>query len=339
MSKQPGSHNAITDVPGLRVGHHTQGATGTTVLLTPPQGAVCGVDVRGSAPATRETDLLDPCNLIERVHAVVLTGGSVFGLAAVDGVVRYLETQGVGFPVAEGHVVPIVPAAALYDLGSGGNWSMRPDADFGRQACLDATNGAVAQGNVGAGAGAVVARMTGGLKGGIGTASLQLSEDMVVGALVAVNAFGSPVDPKNGKLHAAAFGLDGEFPSMEPKPLSDEDTQNAGQVLGHTTLGIIATNVSLSKPQATKLAQMTHDGLARAIHPIHTMFDGDTIFALSTAEVEFQAGEATPFGSEDAVKTTTLGAAAADVMARAVGHAMLNATSACDVPGYREQLR
>jgi len=332
LPKQTGQYNAITDVPGLRVGHHTQGSTGTTVVLAPPQGAVCGVDVRGSAPATRETDLLDPCNLIEQTHALVLTGGSVFGLAAVDGVVRYLEAQGIGFPVAQGHVVPIVPAAALYDLDSGGNWHVRPDADFGRQACLSAANGPMAQGNVGAGAGAVVGRMTGGLKGGIGTASIQLSETMV-----AVNAFGSPVDPHSGALYAAAFGLDDEFPSMNPKPLPEGGTGDDGQLLGHTTLGVIATNVRVNKPQATKLAQMAHNGLARTIHPIHTMFDGDTIFSLSTAEVEFQASEATSFGNQEAVKTTILGAAAADAMARAVGHAMLNASSAFDVLSYRER--
>lgn len=337
MPKQPGPHNAITDVPGLRVGHHTQGATGTTVVLAPPHGAVCGVDVRGSAPATRESDLLDPCNLIERVHAVVLTGGSVFGLAAADGVVRHLEAQGVGFPVTQDHVVPIVPAAALYDLGSGGNWSVRPDADFGRQACLNAVDGAVAQGNVGAGAGAVVGRMTGGFKGGLGTASTRLSDTMVVGALVVVNAFGSPVDPSSGALYATAYGLEGEFPNMETKPPPQDEAGEAGRLLGHTTLGVVATNVRLSKPQATKLAQMAHNGLARAICPVHTMFDGDTIFTLSTTEVEFQADGTASFGDEDAVKTTVLGAAAAEVMARAVGHALLNATSAFEVPSYRDR--
>jgi len=332
-----GRRNAISDVPGIRVGHFSQGATGTTVVLPPAAGAVCGVDVRGSAPATRETDLLDPCNMVQRVHAVVLSGGSVFGLAAADGVLRYLEEQGVGLRVEVSHVVPIVPAAALYDLGRGEGWALRPTAEFGYRACLNAqsddANRGVSQGNVGAGTGAVA----GGLKGGIGTTSVAVDGGVIVGAVVAVNAFGSAVDASTGALYAASLGLANEFGPLCPHPVSDVPAHVSGSMRGHTTLGIVATNAPLDKAQATKVAQMAHDGLARALRPVHTPFDGDTVFVLSTGEVEFQVAVKGPFENEQATKVNVLGSTAADVVARAIVHAMLAAQSALGVTCYREQ--
>ena len=328
-----GRHNAISDVPGIRVGHFSQGATGTTVVLVPAPGAVCGVDVRGSAPATRETDLLDPCNLVQRVHAVVLSGGSVFGLAAADGVVRYLEERGVGLKVEGDHVVPIVPAAALYDLGRGGDWASRPTAEFGHQACLAARSGAVLQGNVGAGTGA----LAGGLKGGIGTASVALEGGVIVGAVLAVNAFGSAVDASTGALYAAPLGLAGEFDPLNPRPVATIPPPVSGHPRGHTTLGVVATNAQLDKAQATKVAQMAHDGLARALRPVHTPFDGDTVFVLSTEEVAFHGKADEPFENRQATKVNTVGSAAADVVARAIAHAMLAARSALGAPCYRER--
>jgi len=327
-----GSRNAISDVPGIRVGHFSQGATGTTVVLPHTAGAVCGVDVRGSAPATRETDLLDPCNLVQRVHAVVLSGGSVFGLATADGVVRYLEEQSIGLEVEGDHVVPIVPAAALYDLGRGGDWALRPTAEFGYRACLAAGRD-VAQGNVGAGTGA----LAGGLKGGIGTASVALDRGVIVGAVVAVNAFGSAVDASTGALYAAPLGLAGEFDQLRPKPVPETTPPVSGHPRGHTTLGVVATNARLDKAQATKVAQMAHDGLARALRPVHTPFDGDTVFVLSTEEVAFQDGANEPFENRQATKVNVVGSAAADVVARAIAHAMLAAQSALGAPCYRER--
>jgi len=329
---QPGKRNALSDVPGIRVGHFSEGATGTTVVLVPAPGAVCGVDVRGSAPATRETDLLDPCNLVQRVHAVVLSGGSVFGLATADGVVRYLEERGVGLKVEGGHVVPIVPAAALYDLGRGGDWALRPTAEFGYRACLAARQD-VAQGNVGAGTGA----LAGGLKGGIGTASVALDRGVIVGAVVAVNAFGSAVDASTGTLYAAPLGLTGEFDQLNPRPVATIPPPASGHPRGHTTLGVVATNAQLDKAQATKVAQMAHDGLARALRPVHTPFDGDTVFVLSTGEVGFQAEADEPFENEQATKVNVVGSQAADVVTRAIAHAMLAAESALGAPCYRER--
>lgn len=328
---QPGPNNAITDVPGIRVGHHQNESTGTTVILPADEGAVAGVDVRGFAPATRETAALDPTHLIERVHAIVLSGGSAFGLSTADGVMRALSAQHIGFPVGQGLVVPIVPAACLFDLRLGNNGIVQPDESFGRQALAQATSGRVPQGNVGAGTGATAAT----LKGGLGTASLVLDQDVVVGALVVVNAFGSAADPETGRLYAAPFGLQDEFAGLNPHPAAPSDPDSPG-LLQNTTLAVVATNATLSKPQATNVAQMAHDGMARAIRPIHTMFDGDTVFALSTCQIEIDVQQDAPFPVREAIKTNLIGAAAADTLTRAIGQAMLHAASAFGSKSYRD---
>ncbi|GAA1285523.1 P1 family peptidase [Pseudonocardia aurantiaca] len=328
-----GPHNALTDVAGLRVGHATRtgdGAlTGVTVVLAPDGGAVGGIDVRGAAPGTRETDLLDPRNTVQRVHALVLTGGSAYGLAAADGVMAWLEERGVGVPVP-GWIVPIVPAAVLFDLGRGGDVRARPTAETGAAACAAATDGPVTQGAVGAGTGA----QAGGFKGGVGSASAVLPDGSVVAALVVVNAAGSAVDLTTGELHGARLGLPGEFPEV---PAPDLDAMRAAAALrpppalgSATTIGVVATDVTLDKAGCSRLAGVGHDGLARALSPVHTAADGDALFGLSTG------ARPTP----DLTALVELQSVAADVVSRAVVHAMLAAetvtTTAGTWPGYRK---
>ena len=329
--KKTGPHNAITDVPGIEVGQHAERYTGTTVVLA-RGGAVAGVDVRGGAPGTRETDLLDPVNLVDRVNAVVLTGGSAFGLAAADGAMHWLEEQGLGWPVGGGNVVPIVPAAALYDPGRfGRDFRDRPTAEFGRKACEAAKGGPVEQGNVGAGAGAVA----GGLKGGLGTASVDLGDGVYVGAIVAVNSLGTIADGATGKPRAADLEIGGEF--GEAPALGEEDRETApGEAGRNTTIAVVATNVELTKAQAKKIAQMAQNGLARSIWPAHTMFDGDTVFALSTGEIRIGTlRQEADWGSTPAA-INLLGTAAAETLARAVVHAALSAETAGGIRSYRD---
>lgn len=321
-------YNAITDVPGITIGHYTDidALTGTTVILV-KEGAVAGVDVRGAAPGTRETDLLNPMNLVEEVNAIVLSGGSAYGLASADGVMKYLQAQKIGYPVGGGNVVPIVPAAVLFDLGRcGTDFKVWPDAGFGHNACLNAKDGLIAQGNVGAGTGA----QSGGLKGGIGTASTDLGEGVIVGAIVAVNAVGSTVNPDTGEFYAGFLERDNEFGELKPpnldtlvksRQLMDKEEDAP---IGNTTIAVVATNVSLTKAQAQKIAQMAHDGMARAIRPSHTMFDGDTIFAVSTKKISFdklQNWKNVP------VSINKIGSTAADTLSRAIVHGMLAAES------------
>lgn len=326
-----GPHNSITDVPGVEVGHDTDTAalTGTTVILT-RAGAVAGVDVRGAAPGTRETDLLAPANLVQKVQAIVLSGGSAFGLDAAGGVMRYLEERGLGQPVGDERVVPIVPAAVIYDLDVG-DWTRRPGPEHGYRAAKSATSNRPQQGNVGAGTGA----RAGGLKGGLGCASSLLGNGLMVGAIAVVNAVGRAHDPSSGELFARSLGLPGEFEDLgvpADHGYSGSDDRHYGSLFGsdgplagrNTTIGVIATNALLDKAQAGKLAQMAHDGLARAIRPSHTMFDGDTLFALGTGEREL-AG---------AAELAVLGAVAADTFARAVVSGMLSATSAGGLKSY-----
>lgn len=329
--QKPGPFNAITDVPGIRVGHHQNESTGTTVILPPNEGAVAGIDIRGSAPASRESDALDPTNLVERIHAIVLSGGSAFGLSTADGVMQALAEQKIGFPVGQNVVVPIVPTACLFDLELGNNAQFQPVAEFGRQALLNVTSESIAQGNVGAGTGATA----GPLKGGLGSASVMLDQGVIVGALVAVNAVGSTVNPETGQLYAEPFGLDNEFGSLNPHPATVQN-QYEERPLKNTTLAVVATNAKLGKTQAAKVAQMAHDGMARAIRPIHTMFDGDTIFALSTDELDVSFEQDAPFKVKEAMKVNLIGEAAADALTRAIGHTMLHAKSAFGVPCYRE---
>lgn len=307
---------AITDVAGIEVGHYseTRRPTGCSVVLA-RQGAVAGVDVRGAAPGTRETDLLEPCNLVQQVHAVLLSGGSAWGLDAASGVMRWLEENNIGLQTGYG-LVPIVPAAVLFDLGVG-DARIRPDASAGYQACSAASAQAPAQGNVGAGSGALVGKLLGmarAMRGGIGTASVSAG-GVTVGALIACNAVGDVFDPANGRLLAGARSADGQ------RIAGTRDALLAGQGAQrllpgtNTTIGVIATDAVLTKPQAQRLAQVAHDGLARAINPVHTMLDGDTLFALGTGS----SGQ-----SADMLLLATL---AAEATARAVVNAVMAARS------------
>lgn len=308
---------SIADVPGLKVGHYTlkERPTGCTVLLC-EKGAPAGVDVRGSAPGTRETDLLNPINSVQQVNAILLSGGSAYGLNAAAGVMKYLEEQNAGVKIAGG-VVPIVPAAILMDLGVGDH-KIRPDADAGYKACLAAKTGAIEEGNVGAGTGATIGKMFGGkflMKGGLGTSSHKVpGTDIVVGAIVAVNAVGDVVDPRSGRVVAGARNENGKgYRDAMSKVLEGYRVEVRNGA--NTTIGAIATNATFNKVQMNKIAQMAHDGYARAINPVHTMGDGDTIFALSTST------------SETKCDVTAIGAIAAMVMARAIVRAAMMASS------------
>jgi L-aminopeptidase/D-esterase-like protein len=346
---RPGPTNSLHDVAGVQVGHH--GATedgylsGTSVVLFGADGAVAGVDVRGSGPATRETDLLDPVNAVERVHAIVLTGGSAFGLAAADGVMRRLEARSIGVEVVvpatgtdpdapDGRPtslakVPIVPTAALFDLGRGGDVARRPDATFGAAAhdaaltapetpANSADDDQPASGLVGAGIGT----LAGGIKGGLGTASTVLSDGTTVAALVAVNSVGATVDPATGDLYGIRCGLDGEFAHLGNPSSEDLAAYRAAapwdrRATLNTTLAALVTDATLTKAQCTKLAGIGHDGYARAIRPVHTMLDGDTIFAAATGERP----------APDLLGMQDLLAAAGDAVSRAIAYGMLAATS------------
>jgi L-aminopeptidase/D-esterase-like protein len=321
----------LTAVAGIKVGQFTlaERPTGCTVILT-EAGATAGVDVRGGAPGTRETDLLDPSNTVQQVHAIVLAGGSAFGLDTATGVMRYLEEKGIGYDTRVAKV-PIVPAAILFDLGFGGKPAVRPTADCGYRAAQAASDGPVAEGNVGAGAGATVGKMAGpgrSMKAGMGTASLSLPDGLTVAALVAVNAVGDIVDPATGQVVAGVRTDDG-------KSLADARRLIRSGQLGarpaaaprageNTTIGVVATNAALTKAQARKVAQMAHDGYARAIVPAHTPADGDTIFALATGT---QTG---------AVNVSLIGSLAAEVMADAIVRAARQAESLGGLPAARD---
>lgn len=329
------NQDALTDVRGLRVGHaqrtgeaHPGWLSGTTVVLPPEGGAVAGVDSRGGAPGTRETNALDPRNVVERIHAVVLTGGSAYGLDSAAGVMAWLEEQGRGVPVGTHpeQVVPVVPAAVLFDLGRGGGWRARPDAALGREAveaaAATAPGAPVGQGNVGAGTGAVV----GGMKGGIGSASTVLPSGATVAVLAAVNAAGSALDPATGALYGALW--EGRRPTAPGEAAhaealrrlaaaQEETSRRSAGVLRppfNTTLAVVATDAALTRAQAQKLAGTAHDGLARAVRPVHLMHDGDSVFALSTAERPLEGPE-----------LNDILAAGADVLTRAVVKAVLAA--------------
>jgi L-aminopeptidase/D-esterase-like protein len=319
---------AITDVVGIKVGHFSDARrpTGCTVILC-EEGATAGVDVRGSAPGTRETDLLDPKNLVQQVHAVVLSGGSAFGLDAATGVVRYLEERGVGYDTGVARV-PIVPAAILFDLGVG-DAKIRPDAEAGYKACKAAQSSAPAEGNVGAGAGATVGKMFGmrrAMKGGLGTASIRVGNDLTVGAMVAVNAVGDIIDPATSKLIAGARTADGKKLQGAMAGLLRGETLPPLFGGTNTTIGVVATDARLDKAQAQKVAQMAHDGLARTINPAHTMFDGDTIFAIATGKSS----------STKPANVTLIGALAAEAMAQAVVRAIKAARGIQNLPSAAE---
>lgn len=315
-------HGAITDVPGILVGHaqDRDAATGCTVVLC-GAGAMAAVDVRGGAPGTRETDCLDPANALPAVQAILLSGGSAFGLAAATGVVAWLEERGLGFPTGFA-TVPIVPAAVIYDL-SVGSAKRRPDAAMGRAACDAATGGPVAQGNVGAGTGAsigpkaMIARM---MKGGLGTASRKIG-DLVVGALAVVNCYGDVRDPATGEILAGVLTEDGSGFAVAQELMVHRPAVPRG-FSTNTTIAAVATNACLSKAATRRVAMMAHDGFARAIMPVHTTDDGDTVFALATGEADADA--------------SAVGAAAAEVVARAIASAVRHADTAHGLPGHRE---
>ncbi len=319
-------NDTITAVSGLAVGHATDeaGLTGCTVVLC-EAGAVGGVDQRGGAPGTRETDLLRPMHLVQQVHAVLLTGGSAFGLAAADGVVRYLTERGVGYksgPVR----VPIVPAAVLFDLAVG-RADARPDAEMGYRACQAASAEPVAQGNVGAGTGCSAGKLLGAghaTKTGIGSAAVDLGGGLVVAALVAVNPFGDVVDA-GGRIIAGTRPFRGAGFADSLALLRGVTGRLAMRVAGATVIGVVATNARLTKEQVNKVAQMGQDGLARAIRPAHTMFDGDTLFALATGKVR-----ASP---------TLVGAYAAEMVSQAIERAAESAAAAGGLPAGADVLK
>jgi L-aminopeptidase/D-esterase-like protein len=318
---QPPSPGGLTSVAGLRVGHFaTEGRpTGCTVVLA-EGGAVGGVDVRGAAPGTRETDLLNPVNTVEKIHAVVLAGGSAFGLDSASGVMRYLEERGVGFETEFGKV-PIVPAAVLFDLNVG-DPKIRPTAECGYRAAAAATAGPVAEGNVGAGSGATVGKLAGAaraMRGGLGTSSFTTPGGLVVAALVVVNTVGDVIDPATGRVVAGVRTADGRGLADVRGLLRSGSLTPQASFGRSTTIGVVATNAVLTKAQTNRMAQLAQDGLARAISPSHTMFDGDTIFALATS---------TRPGAPDML---SIGALAADAVADAVLRAVRAATG---IPGY-----
>jgi L-aminopeptidase/D-esterase-like protein len=319
---QTAGPGGITQVPGIRVGHFTLpgGLTGCTVVLADGDGAVGGVAQRGGAPGTRETDLLDPLNLVERVNAIVLSGGSAFGLDAAQGVTTYLAERNIGFKTNAG-VVPIVPAAILFDLGFGGN-KVRPTADCGYKAAAAATSGRVAEGNVGAGAGATVGKIGGGrmpMKSGLGSAAIRLPNGLIVGAIVAVNAVGDVIDPFNGAVVAGARDASGKLADARTVLRTGAQTTTArpGE---NTTIGVVATNAKLTKAQTSRMALMADDGLARALFPSHTLGDGDTVFALATG------------GWNGNADVSNVGALAADMMAEAIVRAAVMAKRSGGLP-------
>lgn len=326
-----GENNALTDVQGILVGHYQEmeAVCGVSLALC-PGGAVGGVDVRGSAPGTRETDLLEPENLVEQVNAVALCGGSVYGLAAADGVVAWLAAKGWGFPLEQGQVAPIVPAAALYDLGRGPAFVPPTGPEWGRQACDAAAGGPVAQGAVGAGAGA----MAGGVKGGLGTASEVLDSGLTVAAMMAVNSLGSVIDPAFGRPWEIGLEIKGEFGDQGQRAVRLPAPPEAAPAK-NTTIGIVATDAALTKAQAKKIAQMAQDGLARAIRPAHTMFDGDTIFCLGTGKKPLPEAEGF-FSAPYAPAINEIGRAAADCVSRAIIHALLHARSLAGMTAFRD---
>jgi L-aminopeptidase/D-esterase-like protein len=327
LPQTPGPKNAITDVPGIEVGHYTAtngagGMTGTTAIIA-RGGATAGVTQRGGAPGTRETDLLKSEKAVGTVHAVTLSGGSAYGLAASDGVMSCLERQGIGLPVANGAIVPIVPSAILFDPGRCAPFNFRPDASFGMNACNAANAGAVQMGNVGAGAGA----RSGGVKGGLGTASAVLPNGIVVGAIVAVNSSGRTFDATTGQFFAGYIQSTSDTSVTTAQAAPAEAVPD--ELLRATTIAVVATNARLTKAQANKVAQMADDGLARAIRLAHGTGDGDTVFALATG-----TASGTP-------NLNQIGGAAADALSRAIMRAIMAAdaihTGSCNVPSYCEQ--
>lgn len=318
-------NTTLTAVPGIKVGHHslTSRPTGCTVILA-EAGATAGVDVRGAAPATRDVELLDPVNAVQQVHAIVLSGGSAFGLDTTAGVMRYLEERKIGYQFGAARV-PIAPAAALFDLGVG-DPMIRPGQDCGYQASNRASTDPVAEGSIGAGTGATVGKASGlerAMKSGVGSAAFTLSNGVVVAALVVVNAFGDVIDPATGQVVAGARANDGRS-FADARKLLRSGAIRFGIAANNTTLGVVATNARLTKTEAKRVAQMAHDGFARAIAPVHTPVDGDTIFALATG------------ARNGAADVGVIAAVGADVMAEAIVRAVTQATGLPNLPAVRD---
>lgn len=340
MTLDPFRHGSLTDVDGLLVGHHQRRGrgwqTGTTVVSA-PGGVVTGVDVRGGGPGTRETDALDPRNLVDRVHAICLTGGSAYGLAAADGVMSELEQRRLGVPVGPEpeHVVPVVPTAVIFDLGRGGRFGNRPNPDFGARA-LRAARRSVGRGSLGAGTGA----RAGGLQGGVGMASTTLTidgTDVTIAALAVVNASGAVVDPTTGSPWTNVRALR-RPPAAQRRALREHLAATAAPAPLNTTIGVVATTVALSRPEAGRLAQSAHDGLARAIRPAHALVDGDTIFGLSTGRhslTDATSGTVRAEGSR-VIQLNLVFAAAASVFETACADAVVTATSVGSMRSYRD---
>jgi L-aminopeptidase/D-esterase-like protein len=324
------SRNAtLTAVPGIRVGHYTyaERPTGCTAVLVDGD-AVGGVSQRGGAPATRETDLLNPLNMVDKVNAISLSGGSAFGLDAATGISRWLEAHGIGWDTRVARV-PIVPAASIYDLPVGGRPSLRPDADCGYKAAEEATSRPVTEGNVGAGAGAVVGQMGGAsraMKSGLGSAAIILPDGLIVGAIVVVNASGDVIDPSTGRVIAGARNADGTLLDLRKmlRAGGTPEDPRANTPGEHTTIGVVATNATLTKADAARVALMADDGYARAINPVHTMADGDTLFVLATGRLS------------RATDLSRLGALAAEVMSDAIVRAVTQASSIPGLPAARD---
>ena len=317
------SNDTLTSIAGIRVGHahDFDAVTGCTVILCPPN-TVGGVDQRGGAPGTRETDLLRPMHLVQHVNAIVLSGGSAYGLATADGVMRYLEARNIGQPTAAG-VVPIVPTAILYDLDIG-RADRRPDAAMAFAACETATNDPVESGSVGAGTGATVGKLLGkphATKGGIGSAAIDLGDGLIVAALVAVNAVGDVIDADGSTLAGVRMTADSnQF--VGSLNLLRQMSRLTPPTSSNTVIGVVATNAKLDKEAVNKMSQMAHDGLARAINPAHTLFDGDTLFGLATGEI--------------AANPNVIGAFAAEATAHAIRKAVRAARSLGGVPAIAD---
>jgi L-aminopeptidase/D-esterase-like protein len=319
----------LTEVEGLKVGQVTlsERPTGCTVVLVDGEGVPGGVAQHGGAPGTRETDLLDPRNLVDKVNAIVLSGGSAFGLDAAQGVVRYLEERRIGWKVGPTVIVPIVPSAILYDLGFGGDPKIRPTADCGYQAAVIASNGVVLEGNVGAGAGATVGKLAGperAMKGGVGSAAIRLSNGLIVAALVAVNAVGDVIDPSTGQVVAGVRTADGKALADARKLLSDGTPVSAPKPAENTTIAVVATNARLNKTDVNRVALMADAGLARAINPAHTIGDGDTVFALATGRWTGQ------------VEVSIVGALAAEALTEAIVRAATQTHGLGGLPSARD---
>jgi L-aminopeptidase/D-esterase-like protein len=319
-------NDTLTRIKGIQVGQVTdlEGATGCTVIICPPH-TIGAVDVRGGAPGTRETDLLQPHNHVEEVTAVVLSGGSAFGLATADGVMRWLDEHQIGYKSGTGYIVPIVPTAILFDLAVG-KQGIRPTAEMGYQACENATSDPVQQGSVGAGTGARIGAMFGNersSKGGIGSATIELENGLIISALIAVNAVGDII-AEDGQILAGLRTEDGTgFSGMLNAVTAMLQADSKPDTRQNTVIGVVATNAKLSNAHTHKVAQMAHDGIARAVNPAHTMFDGDTIFALSTGEIPSHP--------------TLVGAYAAEVVAQAIRNAVKYATSLGGIRAINEK--